>query len=64
MFVGIQVRDADADVYKRQVIEVEDDGVGMAATQLVESTSTRGAGIGMANISERLQVLYLSLIHI
>jgi two-component system LytT family sensor kinase len=40
------------------VIEVEDDGVGMAATQLVESTSTRGAGIGMANISERLQVLY------
>jgi two-component system LytT family sensor kinase len=37
------------------VIEVEDDGVGMAATQLVES---RGAGIGMANISERLQVLY------
>jgi two-component system LytT family sensor kinase len=40
------------------VIEVEDDGVGMAATQLVESNSTRGAGIGMANISERLQVLY------
>jgi two-component system LytT family sensor kinase len=40
------------------VIEVEDDGVGMAATQGVESTSTRGAGIGMANISERLQVLY------
>lgn len=40
------------------VIEVEDDGVGMAAAQLVESTSTRGAGIGMANVSERLQVLY------
>jgi two-component system LytT family sensor kinase len=40
------------------VIEVEDDGVGMAASQLVESTSARGAGIGMANISERLQVLY------
>ena len=39
------------------VIEVEDDGVGMAATQQVES-SGRGAGIGMANISERLQVLY------
>jgi two-component system LytT family sensor kinase len=39
------------------VIEVEDDGVGMAATQLV-SASSRGAGIGMANISERLQVLY------
>ena len=40
------------------VIEVEDDGVGMAATQVMESTSTRGAGIGMANISERLEVLY------
>jgi two-component system LytT family sensor kinase len=40
------------------VIEVEDDGVGIAATQVVESTSTRGTGIGMANISERLQVLY------
>jgi two-component system LytT family sensor kinase len=37
------------------IIEVEDDGVGMAATQ---PRTTRGAGIGMANISERLQVLY------
>src|ERR1700676_3259266 len=37
------------------IIEVEDDGVGMAATQ---PGTTRGAGIGMANISERLQVLY------
>jgi two-component system LytT family sensor kinase len=41
------------------VIEVEDDGVGMAATQPLEAGSTRGGGgIGMANISERLQVLY------
>jgi two-component system LytT family sensor kinase len=40
------------------VIEVEDDGVGMAASQLPDSVSIRGAGIGMANISERLQVLY------
>jgi two-component system LytT family sensor kinase len=40
------------------IIEVEDDGVGMAASTPAESTSTRGAGIGMANISERLQVLY------
>ena len=40
------------------VIEVEDDGVGMAATQSPDSVSLRGAGIGMANISERLQVLY------
>jgi two-component system LytT family sensor kinase len=37
------------------IIEVEDDGVGMAATQ---PRNTRGAGIGMANISERLEVLY------
>jgi two-component system, LytTR family, sensor kinase len=40
------------------VIEVEDDGVGMAATKVFETTSTRGTGIGMANISERLEVLY------
>ena len=40
------------------VIEVEDDGVGMVATQMQEAESARGAGIGMANISERLQVLY------
>ncbi|MGA7301335.1 MAG: histidine kinase, partial [Candidatus Sulfotelmatobacter sp.] len=40
------------------VIEVEDDGVGMAASQAPDSVSIRGAGIGMANISERLQVLY------
>jgi two-component system LytT family sensor kinase len=37
------------------IIEVEDDGVGMSATQ---PPVTRGSGIGMANISERLQVLY------
>jgi two-component system LytT family sensor kinase len=40
------------------VIEVEDDGVGMAASQSPDSVSIRGAGIGMANIAERLQVLY------
>ncbi len=39
----------------RLIIEVEDDGVGMAATQM---GTNRRAGIGMANISERLQVLY------
>ncbi len=37
------------------VIEVEDDGVGMEAAQLAQA---RGSGIGMANISERLEVLY------
>ena len=36
------------------IIEVEDDGVGMGAAPLSKS----GMGIGMANISERLQVLY------
>jgi two-component system, LytTR family, sensor kinase len=42
----------------RLIIEVEDDGVGMGAAQLEESSSWTGMGIGMANISERLQVLY------
>jgi two-component system, LytTR family, sensor kinase len=40
------------------VIEVEDDGVGMAAAHVAESPNWHGAGIGMANVSERLQVLY------
>jgi two-component system LytT family sensor kinase len=40
------------------IIEVEDDGVGMGSAQLEESSSWAGMGIGMANISERLQVLY------
>jgi two-component system, LytTR family, sensor kinase len=42
----------------RLIIEVEDDGVGMGGTQLADSRSWAGMGIGMANISERLQVLY------
>src|SRR5271157_5451748 len=42
----------------RLIIEVEDDGVGMGGPQLEESSSWSGMGIGMANISERLQVLY------
>lgn len=40
------------------IIEVEDDGVGMGAPPLSSSGTWRGMGIGMANISERLQVLY------
>jgi two-component system, LytTR family, sensor kinase len=40
------------------IIEVEDDGVGMAAAQVAQSGNWEGAGIGMANVSERLQVLY------
>jgi two-component system LytT family sensor kinase len=39
------------------VIEVEDDGVGMAAASLAQANA-RGTGIGMANIAERLEVLY------
>jgi two-component system, LytTR family, sensor kinase len=42
----------------RLIIEVEDDGVGMGSAHLEESSSWSGMGIGMANISERLQVLY------
>ena len=45
-------------VDSRLIIEVEDDGVGMGGAQLEESSSWSGMGIGMANISERLQVLY------
>lgn len=42
----------------RLIIEVEDDGVGMGGSQLEESSTWAGMGIGMANISERLNVLY------
>jgi two-component system LytT family sensor kinase len=42
----------------RLIIEVEDDGVGMGAAPLEERSSWAGMGIGMANISERLHVLY------
>ncbi|MFZ0708323.1 MAG: histidine kinase [Candidatus Korobacteraceae bacterium] len=37
----------------RVIIEVEDDGVGMAA-----SAESSGTGIGMLNVQERLQVVY------
>src|SRR5450631_1775807 len=41
------------------IIEVEDDGVGMASANLVErSSGLGGTGIGMANVAERLKVLY------
>ena len=40
-------------------IEVEDDGVGMASVQLLERPAAIGqGGIGMANVAERLKVLY------
>src|SRR5437660_7877415 len=41
------------------MIQVEDDGVGMSAPPAVAAaTMSSGAGIGMANVAERLQVLY------
>ena len=41
------------------IIEVEDDGVGMGAAHLLEKPSgLGGTGIGMANVVERLKVLY------
>ena len=38
------------------IVEVEDDGVGMSAAALVKHQG--GTGIGMANVAERLKVLY------
>ena len=41
------------------IIEVEDDGVGMGAANLLERpTGLGGTGIGKANVAERLKVLY------
>ena len=42
------------------VIEVEDNGVGMGSVQLLERPTGLGGGtgIGMANVAERLKVLY------
>jgi two-component system LytT family sensor kinase len=41
------------------VVEVEDNGVGMGAVQLLERpTGLGGSGIGMANVAGRLKVLY------
>ena len=43
----------------RLVIEIEDDGVGMGAANFLERPSgLGGSGIGMANVAERLKVLY------
>lgn len=42
----------------RLLIEVEDDGVGIAPGRAHSSGVLRGTGIGMKNVRERLQVLY------
>jgi two-component system, LytTR family, sensor kinase len=49
--IFIRSRSADG----RIVIEVEDDGVGMPASG---TSASSGTGIGMVNVSERLQVVY------
>jgi len=42
----------------RMIIEVEDDGVGIAPGRSHSSGVLRGAGIGMKNVRERLEVLF------
>jgi len=43
----------------RLIIEVEDNGVGMGSANLLEKpTGFGGTGIGLANVAERLKVLY------
>src|SRR5262249_16972611 len=44
---------------ERLTVEVEDDGVGMAGNGFLEKPNgIGGSGIGMANVSERLKVLF------
>jgi two-component system, LytTR family, sensor kinase len=43
---------------KDLVIEVEDDGIGISGAQSIEKSNGSRTGIGMANIAERLKVLY------
>jgi two-component system LytT family sensor kinase len=50
---SIHVRSRCAD--HRVVIEIEDDGVGMPQSG---ASASAGTGIGMVNVSERLQVVY------
>src|SRR5256714_5321949 len=46
-------------IESRLIVEIEDDGVGMGAAHLVSNPNGfGGTGIGMANVSERLKVLY------
>jgi two-component system, LytTR family, sensor kinase len=71
---GIGPKIAGGTIYLRSrmaesvlVIEVEDDGVGIATpgSEAGEwSTSQNGTGIGMANVRERLNVLYGDAAHI
>jgi two-component system, LytTR family, sensor kinase len=47
----------------RVIIEVEDDGVGIAPGRPRSTGVLRGTGIGMRNVRERLQVLYGDAAH-
>ena len=42
----------------KMMVEVEDDGVGMADGRAREWLAQQGTGIGMRNVRERLEVLY------
>lgn len=48
---------------QRLMIEVEDDGVGIAPGRSHSSGVLRGAGIGMKNVRERLEVLFGDAAH-
>ena len=53
IYMRTQLRDGQV------TIEVQDDGVGMGAAQFLEPPSGMGgSGIGMANVADRLKVLY------
>jgi two-component system LytT family sensor kinase len=46
-------------IKSRLIVEIEDDGVGMGAAHLFsQPNGFGGTGIGMANVAERLKVLY------
>jgi two-component system, LytTR family, sensor kinase len=46
-------------IKSRLIVEVEDDGIGMGSARLLEQHGgAAGMGIGMANVAERLKVLY------
>lgn len=45
-------------IKSRLIVEVEDDGVGMGSGRLESPDGLGNTGIGMANVAERLKVLY------
>ena len=52
-------------VGEKLLVEIEDDGVGMGITgSLREAPESAGSGIGVANVLERLRVLYGDAAHV